>query len=79
MLGLTKPTSIIMIVILLLVIMHGCPEHLPLVSGLSRKLASRFIGSYKMIEKINLASFKLELPPSWSIHPVFHCSQLKKA
>ena len=25
-------------------------EHLPLVSGLSRKLSSRFIGPYKVIE-----------------------------
>ena len=54
-------------------------EHLPLVSGLSRKLASRFIGPYKVIEQINPVSFKLELPPSWRMHPVFHCSQLKKA
>ena len=54
-------------------------EHLPLVSGLSRKLASRFIGPYKVIEQINPVSFKLELPPSWHMRPVFHCSQLKKA
>ena len=38
-------------------------EHLLLVSGLSRKLASHFIGSYKVIEYINPVSFKLELPP----------------
>ena len=54
-------------------------EHLPLVSGLSRKLSSRFIGLCKVIEQINLVRFKLELPPSWCMHPVFHCSQLKKA
>ena len=54
-------------------------EHLPLVSGLSRKLTSRFIGPYKVIEQNNPVSFKLELPPSWCMHLVFHCSQLKKA
>ena len=54
-------------------------EYLPLVSGLSRKLASRFIGLYKVIEQINPVSFKLELPLAWCIRPVFHCSQLKKA
>ena len=54
-------------------------EHLPLVSGLSQKLVSCFIGPYKVIEQINPVSFKLELPFSWRMHPVFHCSQLKKA
>ena len=54
-------------------------EHLPLVSRLSRKLASCFIGPYKVIKRINPVSFKLGLPPSWCMHPVFHCSQLKKA
>ena len=54
-------------------------EHLPLVSGLIRELASRFIGVYKVIKQINFVSFKLQLPPSWRMHPVFHCSQLKKA
>ena len=54
-------------------------EHLPLVSGLSRKLASRLIGPYKVIEQINPASFRLELPLSCCMHPVFHHSQLKKA
>ena len=56
-----------------------CTEHLPLVSGLSRKLGSYFIGPYKVIEQINPVSFKLDLLPSWRMHPVFHCSQLKKA
>ena len=54
-------------------------EHLPLVSGLSRKLASRFISPCKVIEQINPINFKLELLLSWHIHPGFHCSQLKKA
>ena len=39
-------------------------EHFLLVSGLRRKLASYFIGLYKVIEHINPVSFKLELPPS---------------
>ena len=33
-------------------------EHLHLVSGLSRKLSSRFIGSNKVIKQTNLVSFK---------------------
>ena len=53
-------------------------EHLPLVSRLSRKLASCFVGLYKVIKHINPISFKLELPPSWHMRPAFHCFQLKK-
>ena len=53
-------------------------EHLSLVFGLSRKLASCFSDPYKVIKQINPVSFKLELP-AWHMHPVFHCSQLKKA
>ena len=34
-------------------------EHLPLVSRLSRKLASRFISPFKVIKQINPVSFKL--------------------
>ena len=51
-------------------------EHLSLVSELSKKLSNHFIGPYKVIKQINPVSFKLELPPSWRMHPVFHCSVL---
>ena len=54
-------------------------EHLPLVSGLSRKLSNHFIGQCKVIEYINPVSFRLKLLPCLHMHPVFHCSQLKKA
>ena len=79
MLWLTKPTSIVDCDLVVGDHAWLSTEHLPLVSGLSRKLSSRFIGPYKVIEQINPVSFKLELPPSWRMHPVFHCSQLKKA
>ena len=54
-------------------------EHLFLVSALSKKLASRFIGLFKVIKQINPVSFKLDLLFSWRMHAIFHCSQLKKA
>jgi hypothetical protein len=43
------------------------------------KLAPRFIGPFKIIEKRGEVAYQLELPPQLlDVHDVFHVSQLKK-
>jgi hypothetical protein len=43
------------------------------------KLASRFIGPFKILEKRGEVAYQLELPPQRSdVHDVFHVFQLNK-
>jgi len=43
----------------------------------NQKLVLRYCGPFPMIQKIEVVAYKLLLPPSARIHPIFHCSQLK--
>ena len=47
--------------------------------GVKRKLAPRYVGPYKIIERKGNVTYKLQLPQDMSaIFNVFHVSQLKR-
>ena len=43
----------------------------------SRKFDDKFLGPFRVSAQINPVTYKLDLPPSMKIHPVFHVSLLK--
>ncbi|BAT84631.1 hypothetical protein VIGAN_04205800, partial [Vigna angularis var. angularis] len=43
------------------------------------KLSARYYGSFKVLKQVGPVAFRLKLPETTKIHPVFHVSQLKLA
>jgi len=46
---------------------------------INQKLAPKYYGPFPIIQKIGAVSYKVQLPESTIVHPIFHISQLKKA
>jgi hypothetical protein len=43
-----------------------------------KKLAPKYYGPYKLLQRIGSMDYKLDFPPSSCVHPVFHVYFLKK-
>ena len=46
--------------------------------GIPEKLKKRFVGPFKVEQRIGQQAYKLSLPENWKIHPVFHISLFKR-
>ena len=53
------------------------PRQFKALRGMHHNLVRKYEGPFKIVAKVGKISYRLELPPHFKIHPVFHASVLK--
>ncbi len=47
--------------------------------GVTKKLTQQYVGSFRIIERVDRLAYKLDIPNDWRIHLVFCVAQLEPA
>ena len=45
---------------------------------LPAKIKARWVGPFTITQKVSPVAYRVDLPPGWHLHPVFHIDKLKK-
>ena len=53
------------------------PRQFKALRGMHHNLVRKYEGLFKIVAKVGKISYRLELPPHFKIHSVFHASVLK--
>lgn len=60
-----------------LVLVKFNPRQFKALRGVNPNLVRKYEGPFRILAKVGKISYRLELPPSLKVHPVFHASVLK--
>ena len=42
------------------------------------KIKARWVGPFTITQQVSPVAYRVNLPPSWCLHPIFHVDKLKK-
>jgi hypothetical protein len=52
---------------------------IPVNDAISRKLGQQYAGLFTVAERVGRLAYKLDLPPTWKVHPVISVQHLEPA
>ena len=50
---------------------------IPSTLGITKKLTQQYVGPFKVLQRVGRLAYKLDIPDSWLVHPVFTIAQLE--
>jgi hypothetical protein len=57
----------------------GRGYNIPVNDAVSRKLGQQYAGLFTVVERIGRLAYRLDLPPTWKVHPVISVQHLEPA